>query len=321
MGAFLAHTVSAYYNAEEQLFMPPHRTLSFNPQITIDDSLLVSQYMSAGKIPFDVAEKRMNKALTLLRNKLSQDGVVHLGELGTLSMNVKGEISFEQSSNGIDDPENFGLEPLPISLLRHKEETIFIPVKRHEIGKYIAMAVAVVLMFLFVTPVSDNAFHKGMQASFSGFASSEQISMMQQLSTKAPEQMTGNTDIKISPVEYTVTESNNSEELANSQVAEITATTKENKEVITEAVATNESITGKSEYTPIHYIIVASSPNEDNAQLAITELSAKMTADYTVVKCGKRHRIAINRYPTANEAQKALAQYQQTFPDAWILSH
>ena len=42
MGAFLSYDVPAFYNAEEQIFIPPHTTVGFNPQITVDDSLCVS---------------------------------------------------------------------------------------------------------------------------------------------------------------------------------------------------------------------------------------------------------------------------------------
>ena len=45
VGAFLAQRQSAYYNAEEQVYMPPRRTLAFNPHITIDDALLSTSYM------------------------------------------------------------------------------------------------------------------------------------------------------------------------------------------------------------------------------------------------------------------------------------
>ncbi len=323
MGAFLAHSVSAYYNDEERLFMPPHRTLGFNPQIKIDDALLVSEYMRSDKLSFEDAEREMNKDLSILQKKISEDGIVHFGELGSFTMNIKGEISFKQNINGIDDPANFGFEPLSISLLRHCEETILIPIKRREIGKYIAIAVAVIFMFMFVTPVSDNARQKGLQASLNGFASSEQISMMQQLSTKAPEQIADNTDINICPVEYTVTESNNclqATKIENSVTAEATKNSVSNSIETTVAPATADNSSTEVS-NPMHYIIVASSPNESNAQLAVSELSTKLEADYTVVKCGKRHRIAVNKFQTLQDAQNALAQYQQTFPDAWILTH
>jgi hypothetical protein len=71
----------------------------------------------------------------------------------------------------------------------------------------------------------------------------------------------------------------------------------------------------------MHHIIVASTPNSDKAQLAISELSARASMDYNVVQCGKRFRISAGVYATLQEAQEALAAVQANFPDAWIYTN
>lgn len=303
LGAFLAHNIPASYNSEEQIFMPPHRTLGFNSQVTMNDALLVSDYMTAESITYEKAVQAVQNDVRSLRRLLSTKGEVRFGELGTFTMNIKGEVAFTPNANSIDDPENYGFAPLSIPLLSQcKEETIIIPIKRREIGKYIATAAAIILTFLFVTPISDKAFKNEMQASITDFATSEQISMMQQLTT-APMHVESDATVEICPVEFSSTENIPVKEEVIAPVTEVTV----------------ENI--KEEYTTTtsFYIIVASSPNEDNAKLAITELMAKKVADYTVVKCGKRHRIAINSFATVNDAQEALPEVQQTFPDAWVL--
>lgn len=313
-GAFLAQNVSAHYNADEQMFIPPHRTICFNPQITIDDALLVSSYITSENKSYDEARNIVTNEIASLRRTLSRNSEVQLGNLGTFQMDLKGDIRFIANDNGIDDPHNFGFEPLSVSLLRNIEETITIPIERHKISKYIAAVVAIVVTFLFVTPVSDSAFQKDMQASLTDFASSEQISMMQQLTAKAPSQVSDKDCVEIAPVEFTATKViENIPESAKETDTRINA-----DNIQTENIVQKEQV---ADNTTTHYIIVASSPNEENAQLAIKELTAKMNAEYTVVKCGKRHRIAINSYTTAGDAQNALSQYQQTFPDAWVLSH
>lgn len=291
--------------------MPPHRTLGFNPQVTMDDALLVSDYMTTEGMAYEQAQNMMRDDVQSLLKALSSKSIVNVGELGALSMNINGEITFAPNPNGIDDPENFGFEPLPINTLEKCDtKNIVIPIKRRDIGKYIAAAAAIILTFLFVTPVSDKAFQKEMRASIADFATSEQISMMQQLSAPAPSQISNDTDIEICPVEYSKTENIKIE------------TASQPLDIKTQNEDTSDNSTVIADDTEMRfYIIVASSPNEENAQLAIKELSAKMTADYTIVKCDKRHRIAINNYPTADDAQNALLQYQQTFPDAWVFSY
>ena len=188
-GAFLAEEVPACYNPEEQIFMPPCRTMRFNPKVTADDALLISEYMEREQLSYDEANKLLNKHIDTLRGNLSQNSVVRFGELGTFHMNINGNISFEVDANGIDDAANFGFEPFAIAQLRNCEEKNIV-IRRRDLGKYIAAAAAIILTFIFVTPMSDSAYKKSMQASFSGFASNEQISLMQQVGAPAPKQVT-----------------------------------------------------------------------------------------------------------------------------------
>ena len=41
LGGFMAHHLEAHYDEESQLFLPPQRTLGFNPQLKLNDSLLL----------------------------------------------------------------------------------------------------------------------------------------------------------------------------------------------------------------------------------------------------------------------------------------
>lgn len=311
-GAFLGHSVSAYYNVKEQLFMPPHRTLGFNPQITIDDSLLVSDYMSSEKVSYETAANMVQHDIKNLRNMLLRKGSLRFGELGTFFMDINEQITFEPEKNCIDDAYNYGLEPLAIKQLHMQQEKVIV-IKRRELKKYIVAVAAIILTFLFVTPVSDQMFNDNLKASLSGFASSEHISLMQQFSASAPAQVNNIAECEITPVDF-------SKNTTTAPAKEITETKKSvAMQKIAPIAKKSSNITEAT--TPKHYIIVASCPSAENAQLAISELSAKKTAEYTVVKCGKRYRIAINNYSTASDAQNALQEYHGTFPDAWVLTY
>ena len=302
MGAFLAEEVPAHYNAEEQIFMPPYRTMRFNPQVTVDDALLISEYIDREQLSYEEAGKLMNRHINQLRSNLSQNSVVRFGELGTFYMNINGNISFEVDTNGIDDADNFGFEPFAIQQLRKFEEKNIV-IRRRDLGKIIAAAAAIILTFIFVTPMSDSAFKQNMQASFTGFASSEQISLMQQVGAPAPSQAVNEIEnCEISPIDAN----------GNMEILHIVEPAEE--------IATAEpTVTAPVENKKVFHIIVASSPNENNAQLAIKELSAKMTAEYTVVQGNGRHRISIGEYESNSEATAAIKELKSTFPDAWIL--
>ena len=83
VGAFLAHKVPACYNAAEKIFMPPHRSLGFNPLVVVDDALLLSEYMNSGKLSYEEAATALSKDIDTLRSNLSATGVVCFGALGS----------------------------------------------------------------------------------------------------------------------------------------------------------------------------------------------------------------------------------------------
>ena len=283
--------------------MPPHRELGFNPNITVDDALLLSEYVSAENSTYDKAEKSLSRDIASLRRVLTSKGVCCFGELGTFHMNINGAISFIPNDNAIDDPENYGFEPLPLPLLSQcKERTIVI--KQRDFSRYIAIAAAVILAFFIVTPISDNAYEKNMQASIA------------QITVKAPVTEFAVQDVQeytISSVAETVTKHIYTEpqEAIQEAVKEAPVAIVEPAKEVVEATVPQKT----------YSIIVASSPNAKNAELAIKELTRKMKADYTVVVGGGRHRISIGDYSSMGDANDALSHIKNTFPDAWVLTH
>ena len=304
IGAFLAHKVPAMYLTKEQVFVPPHRELGFNPNIMVDDALLLSEYVSSESTTYDNAEKSLARDITSLRRVLSSKGTCCFGELGTFHMDINGKISFVANENAIDDPENYGLEPLAVPLLSNCQEKTIV-IKQRDFSRYIAIAAAIILAFFLVTPISDNTYEKGMQAS---------IAQITVAKTPVAEKVAETIEEhKISPVTETITENINTEpqEVVSETTIEVPVVTEEPVKEIIEEAAPQKT----------YSIIVASSPNAKNAELAIKELTRKKTADYTVVVGDGRHRISIGDYTSMSEANDVLSLIKKTFPDAWVLTH
>ena len=317
--------------------MPPHRALGFNPQVTVDDALLVSEYIYDRQLSYEDAIKALREDVASLRQELSAKGTIRFGELGTFNINITGKISFDQAPNGIDDPYNFGIEPLVINQLREIEKKEII-IKHSTLKRVAAVAAAIILTFLFVSPVGDNAYAPSMQA---GFVASNTKTTVQ---APAEPAMTDNSwnRCEIAPVENTVTaniitenyipevaqetkaeteniiteEPLSEEPTAVEEVLPTDQVTTEPVVAIEETEAEKESVAQKS-----FSIIVASSPNEKNAHLAIEELTAKMKAEYSIVKGNGRFRVAYGTFSSNQEAAETLSQIAGTFPDAWILIH
>lgn len=310
VGAFLAHRVPAYYNAKEKIFMPPHRSLAFNPQVTIDDALLLSEYMGDGLLSYNEANEALQSDIDTLRLKLSDTGIVYFGDLGVFRMDIEGKISFTPNENSIDDPYNYGFEPLAIAPLKELKKKDIV-IKRSNISKYIsAVAAAVIILFVLV-PFGNSIYDNGVQLSVASFAPVERVS--KPTTAIADEQAAV---CEIAPVEESVT----AHIFTVPDVAEPVVETPSIEPVTIEVLPTvvgNDIKENTFEYS----IIVASTPNPDNAQLAITELTRKMKADYKVVEGNKRFRIAIESYDNEADANAALERIKGTFSDAWVYIH
>ena len=59
LGGFVAHHREARYDGNEQLFLPPLRTIGFNPKLHLNDSLLAQSYIEAYDISYPDAMNRI----------------------------------------------------------------------------------------------------------------------------------------------------------------------------------------------------------------------------------------------------------------------
>jgi hypothetical protein len=84
LGGFMAHHMDARYDDEEQLFLPPYRTLGFNPQLKINDSLLVQSYIEAYDISYPEALRRIEGEVEELCQHINNQGHYELTDIGTL---------------------------------------------------------------------------------------------------------------------------------------------------------------------------------------------------------------------------------------------
>ena len=120
LGGFMAHHVDAHYDEDEGLFLPPQRTLGFNPQLKINDSLLAQSYVEAYDISYPEAVLRIEDEVNELKMHLQTKGFYELSSIGTLEFNENGNYVFTPCEAGILTPDLYGLcsfemTPLKIS--------------------------------------------------------------------------------------------------------------------------------------------------------------------------------------------------------------
>ena len=108
-GGFMAHYVSAVYDQADGTFLPPKRTVGFNPKLTINDSLLTQSYVEAYDISYPDACKRIEEEVRELKGHLENEGYFELTDIGTIRVNSDGHYEFSPCEAGILTPSLYGL--------------------------------------------------------------------------------------------------------------------------------------------------------------------------------------------------------------------
>ena len=108
-GGFMAHYVDAYFDEESASFVPPTRMLGFNPQLKVNDHLLVQSYIEAYDISYPEALRRIEDEIEELRQHLQNEGEYELENLGILRINEEGNYIFTSCEAGVLTPTIYGL--------------------------------------------------------------------------------------------------------------------------------------------------------------------------------------------------------------------
>ena len=121
-GGFLTHYVSANYIESENLFLPPTRTVGFNPLLQLNDHLLVQSYVEAYDISYPEALRRIEDEVEELRQYLDNQGYYELSGLGTLSLNSEGNYEFSPCAAGLLTPMLYGLSSFEMQPLENTQK-------------------------------------------------------------------------------------------------------------------------------------------------------------------------------------------------------
>ena len=101
-GGFMAHHIAASYDEKSHIFLPPTRTVGFNPRLTMNDSVLAQDYVSCYDLSYPEALKRIESEVDEFRQMiLGEDGGHELCGIGRLYALENGEYDFIPNDNGI----------------------------------------------------------------------------------------------------------------------------------------------------------------------------------------------------------------------------
>ena len=174
-GGFVAHYSPATRVKEENIFLPPTRTIGFNPQLKLNDGVLVQSYMSAYDTSFADATRIVEKEVSAFIEILHEEGKAHLENVGEIHYNIYGNYEFIPYDCKITTPSLYGLDSfeihelatlqqkekvlIPANLTREKK-TYEIRINRVYLRNAVAMIAAVILFFAFSNRVENTDIQK-----------------------------------------------------------------------------------------------------------------------------------------------------------------
>ncbi len=330
-GGFVAHHVSARYDQDDHIWLPPMRTLGFNPQLRINDSLLAQSYVNAYNISYPEALRRIEDETNELRQELDSKGSYELADIGMLSINSNGNIQFSPCEAGILSPEFYGLggcefltmkETLKESLKEsaktvtideeapkliefidnhNDDDDRAIQIKMSWVRNAVAVAAAIVAFFIMATPIANSDLN---------------TSSMSQLQHRVFQRlMPQDTNMtKATPVAVVKEKVENTDTFKTTKNAEMTEMAK------TEEPAKAEEATKPTEHTPGYCIVLASQVKRSNADYYVEQLHKQGYKEAQVYVHNNTVRVIYGAYETEAEAYRQLNRMtsKEEFADAWV---
>lgn len=331
-GGFVAHYAPAMHLKEDNLFLPPTRTVGFNSQLKLNDGVLVQSYMAAHNTNFSDATRRIEKEVAALTELLYKEGKVELENIGEIQSNIYGSYEFVAYDNKITTPYLYGLDSFEmpeLSALQRKEEirvpanltkekkTYEISINRAILRNAVAVAAVIIFFFAFSTPIENTYVEKNNYAQLLPAELFEQIEQLSVAVTSVSMQRE-----VAKPTEKGVTTSQHKTVAVNHPKTSRSIVVKEMKVGRQEAPATVNTVikTNQADY-PFHIIVAGGIGLKDAEEMA-NQLKAKGFAEAMALNNDGKVRVSILSFVNREEATKQLLELRknETYKNAWLLA-
>jgi hypothetical protein len=96
-GAFLTRSVSAKVNDDTHTFYPPRKVLSFNEQLKNNDGLLANYVAGVESISYEMSMEKIVRKVKALKSELALGKELNFKNIGDISLNSEGNLTFAPS--------------------------------------------------------------------------------------------------------------------------------------------------------------------------------------------------------------------------------
>ena len=322
LGGFVAHYAPATRVKEENIFLPPTRIIGFNPQLKMNDGLLVQSYMSVYGTNFSDATKMVERKVNELISVLHEEGKVDLPNVGEVRYTIHNTFDFAPYDNKITTPYLYGLDAFEMkelsalgkpqaekavsysmpTVVKEEKRTFAIKINRAYLTNAAAIVAAIVeKQSLAITPivVKQNT-------------PTRKSATDKQAGTKKVVAPVAVREVKVGKTPAVASETKVKEEASHSAT-----TTEAPKQNVQPATAKPVIATPKRPY----HIIIASVGTEQDAETMAAQLISKGFKGAKAIVGDGKMRVSIESCGTEVEAYQALARIRQdeTYKNAWVL--
>ena len=337
-GGFVAHYAPATHVKEENLFLPPTRTIGFNPQLKLNDGVLVQSYMSAYDTSFADASRIVEKEVNEFIGLLHEEGKAHLDNIGEIQSNIYGNYEFVPYDYKITTPSLYGLDSFEIhelSALQQKEKVLIptypekekktfeISINRAYLRNAAAMIAAIVLFFAFSTPVENTDVQNN---NYAQLLPSELFEQIEKQSVAITPVYVKN-DAAQQAKKFSASSASTKTSSAKKHTTDKAKTSKpiavrEVKVVKQETAAPAPAVKSQESANHPFHIIVAGGISLKDAEAIATQLKSKGFADAKALNTDDKVRVSISSFNNRDEATKQLLELRknETYKNAWLLA-
>lgn len=339
-GGFVAHYSPATRIKEENIFLPPTRTIGFNPQLELNDGVLVQSYMSAYDTSFADASRIVEKEVNEFIGLLHEEGKAHLDNIGEIHYNVYGNYEFIPYDSKITTPSLYGLdffEMQELSVLQQKEKvwvpthlekekkTFEISINRAYLRNAAAMIAAIVLFFAFSTPVENTDVQKNNYAQLLPSELFEQIEKQSVAVTPVyvkSEAMQQAKKLSASSTKASSTKKHTADKVKTSKPIAVKEVKVAKQGTSATTAATAPAVKSQKSVNHPFHIIVAGGISLKDAEAIATQLKSKGFANAKALNMDGKVRVSISSFDNRNEATKQLLELRknETYKNAWLLA-
>ncbi|WP_289055710.1 SPOR domain-containing protein [Carboxylicivirga marina] len=283
LGALVSTNVSARFDADKNMFLPPSKEIGFNRSLSHNDGLLISTLAQANDTSYGKAKIMVEEFVAGIRANIENGTQASISKVGILKKDALGYLQFVADNSEAYLTDAYGLSSFHFKpvVSAQKPLTENAQVRRllQPVGlKQIAASVAMIVGLFAISQSLDNPVRKDLQ-------SANALSIIMPATSN----------------EYSSEES-------------LTVS----REDIQEAIEDEEPVVKNS-----YYLIAGSFKTESQAKrfLKIVQEMGEEQA-FVLASPNSRYRVALNGYPNKTSAVNDLGAYRQLedFKTVWVLT-